>query len=92
MRVRGNICKSSCKNPANKTPHASANTGISKNLEANTAKIIKETCSGRCFSYEEKDSISSYLIDGEKSLTKNFERYSREQLTRELSKILYDVL
>ena len=41
MRVRGNICKSSCKNPANKTPHASANTGISKNFEANTAKIIK---------------------------------------------------
>ena len=41
MRVKGNICKSSCKNPANKTPHASANTGISKNLEANTAKIIK---------------------------------------------------
>ena len=59
---------------------------------SDAAKIIKETCSGRCFSYEEKDSISSYLIDGEKSLTKNFERYSREQLTGELSKILYDVL
>ena len=59
---------------------------------SDAAKIIEETSSGKCFSYEDRDSIASYLIDGKMSTTKNFERYNRERLTEDLTKILNDVL
>ena len=59
---------------------------------SDAAKIIKETSSGKCFSYEDRDSISNYLTDGEMSTTKNFERYSRERLTEDLAKILNEAL
>ena len=59
---------------------------------SDAAKIIKETSSGKCFSYEDRDSISNYLTDGEMSKTKNFERYSRERLTEDLAKILNEAL
>ena len=59
---------------------------------SDAAKIIKETSSGKCFSYEDRDSITNYLIDAKMSTTKNFERYNRERLTEDLTKILNDVL
>jgi hypothetical protein len=58
---------------------------------SDAAKIISETNSGRCFDFEDRDKIVKYLNSGPYTETKNYEKYSRDKLTFELSELFEEV-
>ncbi len=58
---------------------------------ADAAKIISDTNSGRCFDFEDRERIVKYLNSCSNTETKNYEKYSRDRLTFELSKLFEEV-
>jgi len=58
--------------------------------DSDASKILKETNAGESFDYLNVKGIIKYLSSNEKIVTKNFEKYSRENLTKNLVRILND--
>ena len=56
--------------------------------ESDAAKIMNETSAGMCFEYNDQQGVERYLSLKEFSKNSNFEKYSRQNATRLLSKIL----
>ena len=55
------------------------------------ATIISDTNSGKCFDFEDRERIVKYLNYCSNTETKNYEKYSRDKLTFELSKLFEEV-
>ena len=56
--------------------------------KSDAAKIINETSAGKCFEHDNQDDIVKYLKFNGVSKNSNFEKYSRENSTKLLSKVL----
>ena len=59
--------------------------------DSDAAKIINETSSGKCFGYKDSFKICEYLDSNENSVTINFEKYSRKNLTSKIVELFEEV-
>ena len=58
---------------------------------SDAATIISDTNSGRCFDFEDRERIVKYLNSSSHTETKNYEKYSRDELTFKLSELFEEV-